>query len=370
VKVLITGGAGFIGSHTARALLERGDEVRVLDALTQPVHEPGSRPSLPDGVEFVNGDVRNAGDWRRCLHGAEAVVHLAAYQDYLPDFSTFFHVNAVGTALCYEVIVADRLPVRRVVVASSQAVYGEGAVLCPRDGVQMPRARSMEDLARGRWSVPCPLCGGATQCAPTPEDAADPRNSYGISKIAAERAALALGETYGIETVALRYSIVHGPGQSPRNAYSGLLRSAALRLRAGRPPMAFEDGLQLRDYVAIGDVVRANLLALDHAHAPGRAYNVGGGRALRVLDVIEALTRIAGVDVRPELPGAFRVGDVRNIVSDISRLRSLGWRPDEDLHDVWGRYWEWLDEVAPRERAVDDAYEHMQREGVLRRVTS
>ncbi len=369
MKILITGGAGFIGSHTARALLDRGDDVRVLDALTQPVHEPGVKPALSDDVEFVHGDVRNASDWRNALDGVDAVVHLAAYQDYLPDFSTFFHVNAAGTALCYEVIVADRLSVRRVVVASSQAVYGEGAVRCPRDGVQMPRPRSMEDLARGRWSVSCPLCGGTAESAPTPEDAADPRNSYGISKIAAEKAALALGETYGIETVALRYSIVHGPGQSPRNAYSGLLRSAALRLRAGKAPLAFEDGLQLRDYVGIGDVVRANLIALDHADAPGRAYNVGGGRALTVRHVIESLARIAGVDAAMELPGAFRVGDVRNIVSDVARLESLGWRPSEDLNDVWSRYWTWLDEVAPREHLVEEAYEHMQRQGVLRRVS-
>jgi len=366
VNVLVTGGAGFIGSHTVRALRARGDSVRVLDALTQPVHEPGTKPAFEEGVEFLPGDVRNAEDWTRALDGIDAVVHLGAYQDYLTDFSTFFTVNAAGTALLYETIVARNLPVRRVVIASSQAVYGEGNVRCAEHGVLSPGSRAMEQLAKAEWNVACPLCGRATQSVPTSEESADPRNAYGISKLAAERAGLALGDTYGVPTAALRYSIVHGAGQSPRNAYSGLLRSAALRMRAGKPPLAFEDGLQLRDYVAITDVVSANLLALDHPDAPGRAYNVGGGRAWTVIEVIDALREVTGVDVEPELPGTYRVGDVRDTVSDISRLRSLGWEPGADLKDVWRDYWAWLDEVSPAASIVDDAYERMQREGVLR----
>jgi dTDP-L-rhamnose 4-epimerase len=366
VRVLVTGGAGFIGSHTVHALASRGDDVRVLDALTQPVHEPDATPAFGDGVEFLRGDVRSAADWARALDGVDAVVHLGAYQDYLPDFSTFFTVNAAGTALLYETIVARNLPIRRVVVASSQAVYGEGAVRCAEHGVSSPGPRSMEQLASGEWDVSCPRCGGPAVSVATPEEAADPRNAYGISKLAAERASLALGQTYGVPTAALRYSIVHGAGQSPRNAYSGLLRSAALRMRAGKSPLAFEDGRQLRDYVAIEDVVAANLLALDHPDAPGRAYNVGGGAAWTVLEVIDALRAIGGVDVEPELPGTYRVGDVRHIVSDISRLRGLGWEPKADLKDVWRRYWAWLDDIAPPARIVDDAYERMEREGVLR----
>jgi dTDP-L-rhamnose 4-epimerase len=368
VKILVTGGAGFIGTHTARALLARGDDVRVLDALTQPVHEPGSTPPVAAEVEFVEGDVRMSETWQRALRGVDGIVHLAAYQDYLTDFSKFFAVNAAGTALCYETIVAENLPVRRVVVASSQAVYGEGAVRCAEHGVLMPLARSMESLAIGDWEVRCPRCGAEVESVPTPEELADPRNSYGISKIAAEKVALALGETYGIPSAALRYSIVHGPGQSPRNAYSGLLRSAALRMRDGKPPVAFEDGRQLRDYVAIEDVVAATLVALDHPGAPGRAYNVGGGRAWTVLEVVEALGALAGSQASPELPGTYRVGDVRHITSDISRLGELGWAPRADLKEVWRRYWEWLDEIAPPAHTVDDAFARMEREGVLRKA--
>ena len=341
MRVLVTGGAGFIGLATAQALRARGDDVRIMDALTQPVHEPGA--AGPGGFDFVQGDVRSKPDWIRGLDGIDAVCHLAAYQDYLKDFSTFFHVNAAGTAMLYEVIVERSLPVRRVVVASSQAVYGEGVYRCDLDGIVACEPRPAERLRRGEFEQRCPKCGGPVEPVPTPEDHADPRTPYGISKLAQERIALALGTTYEIPTAAMRYSIVHGAGQSPRNAYSGLLRSAALNLLAGVPPVAFEDGEQQRDYVAIGDAVSANLIALDHPDAPGRAYNVGGDMAWTVLEVIEALREISGRDIDSLTPGLYRVGDTRHIVSDVSRLRSLGWDARADLKAVWRDYWRWIE---------------------------
>jgi len=366
VRVLVTGGAGFIGSHTARALAARGDEVRVLDALTQPVHPPGVSPDLGDGVELLRGDVRDPGAVQRALEGVDAVLHLAAYQDYLPDYSTFFSVNAAGTALLYELIVAGDLPVRRVVVGSSQSVYGEGAARCASDGVVVPGQRAPDALARGEWDVTCPRCGGAVEPVPTTEDLAEPRNAYGVSKLAAETAALAIGEANGIETVALRYAIVHGPGQSPRNAYSGLLRSACLKLLGGEAPVVFEDGEQRRDYVAVDDVVEANLLALDHPGAPGRAYNVGGARSWSVLEVLDALSAIVPEPRAAELPGLFRVGDVRHTIGDLSRLRALGWEPKTDLVATWRAYWEWLGGLGLDARIVDGAFEAMKERGVLR----
>jgi dTDP-L-rhamnose 4-epimerase len=298
----------------------------------------------------------------------DAVVHLAAYQDYLTDFSRFFHVNGCGTALCYELIVRDRLPIRRVVVASSQAVYGEGAVHCRTHGVLMAERRPINLLERRDWEVRCTKCGDAAKSVPTPEATPNPSSPYGVSKLAAERAALLLGGTYNIETVALRYSIVHGEGQSPRNAYSGLLRSVALRLLAGQPPVVFEDGLQLRDFVGIEDVVAANLIALDDPRAPGRAYNVGGGRAWTVLEVVEAVQKIGGTALVPEVSTVYRVGDVRHIVSDISALQTLGWTPRANLEQVWRRYWSWLREAHPNHGTLEAAHAQMAREGVLRRV--
>jgi len=366
VKVLVTGGAGFIGLATAEALRDRGDEVRIMDALTQPVHAPDA-PG-PEGFDFVRGDVRVKDDWIRALDGVDAVCHFAAYQDYLKDFSTFFHVNAAGTAMLYEVIVERSLPVRRVVAASSQAVYGEGAYRCDLDGLVTCEPRPAERLRRGEFEQRCSKCGGPVELVPTPEEHADPRNSYGISKLAQEKIALALGETYDVPTATMRYSIVHGPGQSPRNAYSGLLRSAALNLLAGVAPVAFEDGKQQRDYVAIGDVVAANLIALDHPDAPGRAYNVGGDMPWTVLEVADALREIAGVDVDTLTPGLYRVGDTRHIVSDVTRLRSLGWNVRADLKQVWRDYWAWLGGLGVDPAIARRAHEDMLARGVLRKA--
>ncbi|MFA5891004.1 MAG: NAD-dependent epimerase/dehydratase family protein [Actinomycetota bacterium] len=365
MNVLVTGGAGFIGSHVVRSLLARGDRVRVLDALTAPVHVPGVIPDL-GAAEFLHGDVRTKPDWARALDGIDAVVHMAAYQDYMPDFSRFFTVNAAGTALCYEVIVERGLPVRRVVVASSQSVYGEGAARCAEHGVVVPEQRAPEDLVRGDWDVHCPRCGGRVEPAPTSEDMVAPRNSYGISKLAAETAALALGAQHGIPTAALRYAIVHGPGQSPHNAYSGLLRSACLQLLAGRAPVVFEDGRQLRDYVAIDDAVSATLVALDHAQAPGRAYNVGGPRSLTVLEVLETLNEIVDVPRAPEIAGRYRVGDVRHTIGDLSRLRGLGWEPRTDLRRTWTNYVKWLESTKESGETVAAAHADMRARGVLR----
>lgn len=365
MDILVTGGAGFIGSHTVRALLARGDRVRVLDALTAPVHRPGVIPDLGD-AEFLLGDVRVKTDWERALDGIDAVIHLAAYQDYLPDFSTFFAVNATGTALAYEVIVERGLPVRRVVVGSSQSVYGEGAARCTEHGVVVPDQRDPTDLSRGDWDVRCPRCGGAVEPVPTPEELAEPRNAYGISKLAAETAALALGRQNVIPSVALRYAIVHGAGQSPHNAYSGLLRSASPALLAGRAPVVFEDGMQLRDYVAIDDVVSANLTALDHADAPGHAYNVGGARSWTVIEVLDALGDLLPGAPAPEFPGLYRVGDVRHTIGDLSRLRALGWEPSADLRETWAKYVEWLRSSGAGVEVVDGAHADMRARGVLR----
>lgn len=366
MRVLVTGGAGFIGSHTTAALLARGDDVRVLDAFIAPVH-PGPS-SAPDGAEVLRGDVRDAATWERALDGIDAVIHCAAYQDYLPDFSTFFHVNAVGTSLLYEIAVAKALPLQRVVVASSQSVYGEGAATCPTHGLVVPDQRRADDLARGAWAAHCPVCEAVVEPAPTPEHLTAPRNPYGISKLAAETAALALGAEHDIPTAALRYAIVHGTGQSPRNAYSGLLRSACLAWRAGRAPAVFEDGLQLRDYVAIDDVVAANLTALDHPDAPGRAYNVGGPRSWTVREVLEAVADIVPDAPTPEFTGAYRVGDVRHTIGDLSRLRGLGWEPVTDLRTTWKAYWDWLGSLDLPPDVDAEARAEMRARGVLRQA--
>src|SRR5437016_1742539 len=283
MKILVTGGAGFIGSHTVDALLAAGHDVRILDSFEKPVHLKGRPADLAEDAEVLEGDVRVKEDWERALTGVEAVYHLAAYQDYLPDFSKFFHVNSVGTALLYEVVVERKIPLRKVVVASSQAVYGEGKYRCgnlrcpwaTRGEACLPDLRPLQQLVGGHWDHRCPACGEVLGPQPTDESVVNPQNQYALSKYAQELTALHLGKRYGIPTVAMRYSIVQGPRQSFYNAYSGACRIFCLSYFLGRRPVVYEDGRQIRDFVNIRDVVAANLLVLESA-ADDRVFNVGG----------------------------------------------------------------------------------------------
>ncbi len=262
MKVLVTGGAGFIGSHTVDALLAKGHKIRIMDSLEPPVHLRGKPDYIPEEAEFIRGDVRNKADWKRTLEGVDLVFHFAAYQDYLTDFSRFFDVNSRGTALLYEAVVERKLPVEKVIVVSSQAVYGEGKYECSEDGIVCPDPRSLDQLERGEWEPPCPKCGGKIKMQLTDETRVNPQNQYAISKYSQELIGLALGRRYKIPTVYLRYSIVQGPRQSSYNLYSGALRAFALSTYFRKRSVIYEDGLQLRDYVNIEDVhlILAHLL--------------------------------------------------------------------------------------------------------------
>ncbi len=343
MKVLITGGAGFIGSHTADLLLENGYEVRVIDNLQPPVHQQGKKPDyIPSDIEFILGDVCNREDMSKALDGVEAVFHLAAYQGYLPDFSTFAYVNDGSTALLYELIVNNRLPIQKVVIASSQATYGEAKYECSKHGIQYPIPRSLRQLKNGDWEIKCPECGAGMNPLPVEESRVNPHNQYAVSKYCEELYSLTLGKRYDIPTVALRYSITQGPRQSFSNAYSGILRIFALRLLNGLPPIAYEDGKQLRDYVYVGDVAAANLLVLENETANFEVFNVGGNEVLSVSEYAELLLGITGRnDIPIQIPGEFRFGDTRHVISDISKLRNLGWEPIVPVKHLAMEYVNW-----------------------------
>lgn len=368
-RALVTGGAGFIGSHTVDLLLAKSYHVRVLDALTPPVHRDSHVPDyLPADVEFIHGDVRDRAAVRQALAGVDVVVHLAAYQDYLTDFSRFFDVNATGTALLYELIVNERLPVRKVVVASSQSTYGEGKYACAEHGVQYPPLRPENQLRAGAWDVRCPQCGCAMQHLLTDEAVVNPHNQYAMSKYAQEMIALNLGRRYAIPTVAMRYSITQGPRQSFRNAYSGICRIFVSRMLAGYTPVAYEDGQQLRDYVAVGDVARANVLALEDARADYQVFNVGGGQAISVLAYGALVANVLGVDIAVAVPGEYRFGDTRHVVSDIARLQGLGWQPQTPLRQIIAAYAEWASRQPDFQDYYGRAEQVMKRMGTVRKV--
>lgn len=369
MKVLITGGAGFIGSHTANLLLEKGYEVRILDSLETPVHHLREKPKyITDDVDFILGDIRNKSDMQRALKGVNAVFHLAAYQDYLTDFSKFASVNEGGVALLYEIIVNDRLPVQKVILGSSQAVYGEGKYKCSIHGIQYPPLRQIPQLMKEEWDIKCPLCGKDIEPLPVDESRTNPHNQYAISKYAQELYALTLGKRFGIVTVALRYSITQGPRQSFYNAYSGILRIFTMRLFNGLLPSIYEDGKQIRDYVYVKDVAEANLLALESDAANFEVFNVGGGKATSVLEYARLLITVLGKRVEPKVSREFRFGDTRHVVSEISKIKQLGWQPKVTLEQIIREYIKWAREQPEVSDYYAEAENVMRQQGVLRSI--
>ncbi|WP_369182238.1 NAD-dependent epimerase/dehydratase family protein [Streptomyces sp. Y1] len=333
MRILVTGGAGFIGSTVVRALAAAGHEVRVLDALLPAVHPSGVMPVLPDGVEARRGDVRDAAVVGRALEGVDAVCHQAAMVglgldlDDAPDYAA---CNDLGTAVLLAAMA--RSGVRRLVLAGSMVVYGEGRYRCPAHGDVAPGPRRPAALDAGRFEPPCPHCGAELGPGLVAEDApADPRNVYAATKLAQEHLAAAWARACGGRVLTLRYHNVYGPGMPRDTPYAGVASLFRSALARGEAPRVFEDGGQRRDFVHVRDVADANLAALaavgDRPPGSARAYNVGSGDVRTVGAMAEALAAAHGGPA-PVVTGEYRLGDVRHVTADSSRLRAeLGWRP-------------------------------------------
>jgi dTDP-L-rhamnose 4-epimerase len=365
MRVLVTGGAGFIGGHVADRLVREGFQVRILDNLDPKVH-PNHRPQyLPSQAEFIPGDVTDRAVLLEALRDVDVVSHQAAYQDYMPDFSRFLQVNAVGTALIYELIVQHRLPVKKVIVASSQAVYGEGQYQCLVHGFFLPQPRSREQLAASDWDVHCPRCGEKATALALREDHINPYNQYAVSKLAQEKSALGLGWLNGIPTVALRYSITQGARQSLYNHYSGVCRIFFSRALRDLPLIIYEDGAQTRDFVHVADVVEANMFVLERESANFQAFNVGSGKATSVAEYSTAVLRKVGSAREPRVSGEYRRGDNRNSVSSIDKLGSLGWCPKRSLATIVDDFAAWIENIGGVPEEIPDAYSDMRNTGVI-----
>jgi dTDP-L-rhamnose 4-epimerase len=345
--ILITGGAGFIGSHLADELLRHGHEVRALDSLAPQVHGPhATRPEyLSAGVELIRGDVRDSEAVRAALDGVDAVYHFAAavgVGQSMYEIADYTSVNNLGTAVLLEALM--RRPVQRLIVASSMSVYGEGLY---RDGEGRCVAggeRGVDQLRQGDWEVR-DANGHALVPVPTSEGKTPSLSSvYALSKFDQERLCLMVGRAYHIPTVALRFFNVFGTRQALSNPYTGVLAIFASRLLNGNRPLIFEDGLQQRDFVSVYDVAQACRLALEVEDASGQAFNVGSGRAYTVLDVAELLGAVLGVRIEPEITAKYRVGDIRHCFADISRARAvLGYTPRVMLEDGIVELAAWLE---------------------------
>ena len=355
-STLVTGGAGFIGSHLVDALVARGERVRVLDSLDPLAHPGGEAPEhLNPEAELLVGDLRDADTVERALEDVDAIFHLGGAVgngESMMNVRAAVDANAGGTATLLESVLARRDAVRRFVMASSMVVYGEGAYTCPTHGEVSPGLRPVEQLRARDWEPHCPYCGERVQSVPVREDRPlRPASVYGITKRDQEELSLVLGEAYGLDVAALRFLNTYGPRQALGNPYTGVAAIFAARILAGRRPRVFEDGAQIRDLVHVSDVVRALLGAMDAPTAPGRAYNVGTGRRIRILELAADIARALDSDLEPEVTGEYRAGDIRHCVADAALAREhLGFEATVTLEEGLPELAEWVARQTPVER--------------------
>lgn len=352
LKVLVTGGAGFIGSSLTLALLARGHTPVVLDNLAPQIHGHDADTSplyarIRGKVEFVRGDVTCREDLLRVLPGVDVVVHLAAETGTGQSMYAIRHyadVNVGGTALLLDLVANGGFPVRRLVVASSRAVYGEGKYRCPEHGVHHPGPRAAAAMAQGVFEHPCPTCQQLMQAQPTCESSAlHPSSVYGVTKLTQEQLVLSVGRALGLSAVAFRYQNVYGPGQSLSNPYTGILSIFSTRIRQGKPINIFEDGKESRDFVFIDDVVDATVRGIEHQGPLVDAFNVGSGGATDVLTVAHMLRDALGGDSQVTVSGQYRAGDIRHNLADLGKVsRLLGFQPRVSFEQGLQRFVDWV----------------------------
>ncbi len=371
-RALVTGGAGLIGSHVTDQLLREGWTVRILDNLEPQTHRFGQPAWINPKAEFVRGDLTDRATIRQAMQGIDVIFHQGAYGGYMPEIAKYVYVNSFGTAQMLEVIREDNLPIQKIVVASSQAVYSEGAAICPTHGLVFPAVRPVEQLRQGDWTVHCPLCRADTVPAPTPEEApVGGETVYGLTKVDQEKLVLLWGKQYGIPTVALRYSCTFGPRQSIFNPYTGVIAIFCTRILNGLPPVLYEDGEQTRDFSFVEDIARANWLAAEHDALDGLPVNVGSGRGVAVREVAEQISAALGIPIAPEVNGEFRPGEMRHLTSGTARIRDgVGYVPQTDLATGIGRYLEWIRSQGDVKDYFSEAADILRNKGIVHKATA
>ena len=357
-RILVTGGAGFVGSHTVDALLQRGHAVRIFDSLTPQVHSDGLPAYLPADVEVVRGDMRDLNAVRRALDGIEVVYHLAAavgVGQSMYEIANYMGANTQGTANLLQALLDTKSHLEKLIVASSMSIYGEGEYNCEACGRVAPPPRENRQLAAKAWEALCPNCAATLQPVPTRESKPLQCTSiYALSKKDQEEMTLLWGRTYGVPVVALRYFNIYGARQALSNPYTGVAAIFAARLMNNNRPLVFENGKQMRDFVSVHDVVAANLLAMERTEANGMAMNVGSGEAISVEQVAEALAAALGSVIAPEITQKYRAGDIRHCFADISNATAiLGYRPQVRFRDGVRELVGWLRSQSAEDRAAD-----------------
>ena len=376
-NILITGGAGFIGSNLAQKLIDKGYQVTVLDNLSKQIH--GDNPSktsplyqsIKDKVHFIYGSVTSREDWIKALEGQEAIIHLAAETgtgQSMYEIEKYVNANIGGTALLLDILTNMKHSVKRVLVAESRAIYGEGKYECADCGVVYPLDRKDEDMSRGDFECHCPKCGKHVKLVATTEDSAiHPSSVYGIAKQVQGQLVHLVCPTIGVESVSFRYQNVYGPGQSLSNPYTGILSIFSTRIKNGNGINIFEDGKETRDFVYIDDVVEATIRGLEIPEAAGHVFNVGTGVAVDVLTVAKTLCEKYGISVPISISGNYRLGDIRHNFADISLARRiLGFEPQWNFSKGIEQFAKWVDKQEIQEDKYDASIEEMKAKGLYK----
>ena len=377
MKVLITGGAGFIGSNIALKLLKKDYDVTVLDSLSEQIH--GTNPeqtsplyqSILGKLNFIKGDVNSRADWEKALVDADYVIHLAAETgtgQSMYEIKKYVDTNIGGTALLLDILTNTEHHVKRVVVAESRAIYGEGKYRCPKCGDVYPMERKDEDMARGDFECKCPKCGGEVALVATTEDSAiHPSSVYGIAKQVQGQLVHLVCKSIGVESVSFRYQNVYGPGQSLSNPYTGILSIFSTRIKNGNGLNIFEDGKETRDFVYIDDVVDATILGMEVPAANGHVFNIGTGVATDVLTVANTLCEKYGIQVPITVSGNYRLGDIRHNYADITAARQiLGFEPKWSFSDGIEQFTKWVNQQEVQADNYEASIEEMKKKGLYK----
>ncbi len=371
-RVLITGGAGFIGSRVAKKLVSAGVNVRVVDNLSPQVHGGSDFGDLESyGVQCIQADVCDRDAMTKCLTDCDALIHLAAETgtgQSMYDIEHYSMVNIQATAMILQLVQAKRSQFKKMVVASSRAIFGEGSYNCPRDGVVYPGSRLEADLDAGRFDPRCPICGGDVDAIATDEHAkVQPASFYGITKQVQEQMFMLFGRSFGVPSCALRYQNVYGPGQSLNNPYTGILSIFSALILNGQDINIFEDGSESRDFVYIDDVVDATCSAVLNPNANNRVFNIGSGIPITVNQVVEKLFEAYGRSVATTISGNYRVGDIRHNYADTRKAREfIDFAPKVSFEQGLRKFCEWVASQSVRESAYTTSIEELKEKGLFK----
>jgi dTDP-L-rhamnose 4-epimerase len=374
-NILITGGAGFIGSNLTQKLVERGFKVTVLDNLSKQIHGENQNStlysSIKDIVTFIQGDVCNKSDWKKALRNQDAVIHLASETgtgQSMYDISRYNKVNILGTTHLLDILANENHSIKKMIIASSRSIYGEGKYLCKNDGVLYPNQRQDIDMAKGKFNLVCNKCNEPLQLLATDEDSKiHPSSIYGITKQQQEQMILLMGKTLNIPAVALRYQNVYGPGQSLSNPYTGILSIFSTRLLNENDIDIYEDGQESRDFVFIDDVVNATILALEKKQANNQIFNVGSGVATSVSEVANLLKSLYNSDVKISVSGKYRFGDIRHNYADLSKIENvLGFSPKFDFLSGITSFVNWVKTQKVMEDKYETSIQELENKGLIK----